>query len=252
MNNHTKKLLIIFTIITFCSIICLTPKIYYTHNVYAETLDCLDPNNATAPECTSARLRDFQDLAVKLLYFVWAAGIPIFTALAIFIGYQFMISGDNVQKQEELKKRGLYLVIGIVLFFAAHPIASVLMKLMINSPTDCYTNLDTPGFTFFFPNVCGYCAQDAVCSETKIDGSVQCFDEEKKSKYCCLAGEIIKGDKCCYALYAPDQLCSESNLKQIHLYVKENQCVQCTNIGNDTYMWKLINCPSEIKQRKCT
>lgn len=117
-------------------------------------VNCLDPANAANPECVSPRLKGLQQTVVNLIYLAWVAGIPIFTGLGALIGVQYMTSGADADAKAALQRRGLYWVISIIIYFASQPIAGAIMKFFIQTTSDCYLFLDTPGFTFFFSDVC--------------------------------------------------------------------------------------------------
>lgn len=118
-------------------------------------VDCFDDAFKNDPQCIPSRGRDLQGLVVNIVYYVWILGGTGFVLIGMYIGYQYMTSGSDSQKKGELAKRGSYFVISIILFFASQPIAAFMMNLFVTNSSDCYTSIkDTPGFTFFFADVC--------------------------------------------------------------------------------------------------
>lgn len=171
----------IFIIIIFVTIL-LTPLVFAHSQSFAQAnVNCLDEENAYAPECQTGDLRDLQGLVIRLIYFVWAAGIPLITGVVLLTGYQYMTSGDNSELQESLKQRGGFIVVGMLLFFASQPIAAGIMNFLItNKDSACYENLNTPGFTFFFPTVC-----NPQTGQLQKDGRVNPIRDNKGG--CCVA-----------------------------------------------------------------
>ncbi len=118
------------------------------------------------------RLRDLEPLLVQLIYMIWALGGLLFTVLLIFIGVQYMASGGDPQKKEELKKKGRNWLIGLVLFFVGYPIVATIYDVLevgVTNP-ECYQQVKTPGFHFFFPDVC----TDPQKASTKYDINASC------------------------------------------------------------------------------
>ncbi len=103
-----------------------------------------------------ARLRDLEPLLVQLIYVIWALGGIIFTAALMFIGFLYMTSAGDPQKQEALKKRATNWLFGLILFFAGYPLVLTAYNVLDigQSNPDCYKSVSTPGFHFFFPDVC--------------------------------------------------------------------------------------------------
>ena len=133
----------------------------------ADPVNCIE--NPEHLDCQPARLREVQDVIVRLIYIAWALGIPLFGISAAVVGYQYMFAGSSEQKQQELRKRVGYIIVGVIIFLATYPVANFMMGLFVTSQSDCYAHIDTPGFTFFFPNVCSgevygkCCTSDTDC-----------------------------------------------------------------------------------------
>lgn len=121
------------------------------------------------------RLRDLEPLLVQVVYIVWAFGGFIFTFLLMVIGFQYMISMGDQQKQQELKSRGKNWIIGLIVFFIGYPIIVTVYSVIGigETNTECYKDIKTPGFHFFFPEVC----TDPEASGSKYSvGSKTCSD----------------------------------------------------------------------------
>ncbi|MFQ5493459.1 MAG: hypothetical protein ACE5DX_04840, partial [Candidatus Dojkabacteria bacterium] len=99
-------------------------------------------------------IRELEFLAVRVLYAVWACGGIIFIMLLTYIGFIWMTSGGSDEKIAEAKKRAGQWVIGFLLFFLAQPLVATLMRGLIADDSECFTQLQDPGFTIFFTDVC--------------------------------------------------------------------------------------------------
>jgi len=173
-----KRLLVLFTVGFFF----LTFISFYSP-VKAQIADCsrefAEQTNGITQEaydeqCTPPKLKDLQVLGARIIYFVWIGG------LAIWIGYQAMTSGADSTKKEDLKKRGLYWFVGLIIFFASQPIAGTLIKTVVTTESSCYAEInETPAFRFFFSEVCGTCICQTVGGQEVVrgrDSSETCSD----------------------------------------------------------------------------
>jgi len=127
-------------------IICFSIIVGAT-DVFAQNLGSMDE---------PPRLRDLEPLLVQMVYLIWALGGIIFTILLMWIGFQYMTSAGDPQKKEELKKKGRNWLIGLVIFFVGYPIVATIYDVLGigSSNLDCYEQISTPGFHFFFPDIC--------------------------------------------------------------------------------------------------
>ena len=102
------------------------------------------------------RLANLEGLFVQLVYIIWGVSGLIFAVLLAFLGFQYMTSGGDAQKEEEIKKKGKNWLIGLVLVFLSYPIVLSIYKMIGigNANSECYKSISTPGFHFFFPTVC--------------------------------------------------------------------------------------------------
>ncbi len=171
-------------------------------NVYAQddekVVDCfIERKDAEDPEewdrqCVPKKGIEFQGLVVNLVYYVWVLGGTAFVLVGMYIGYEYMTSGSDSQKKATLQKRGTYYVISIILLFASHPIAAFMMKLFVTSSSDCYAEIkNTPGFTFFFEDVCsGNYDTATLCS---IDNESEC-EFDRGGSWCSLTSQCFPRD----------------------------------------------------------
>lgn len=119
-------------------------------------------------QCKPPNLVDFQPLVVRLIYFVWIGSGVVFIFGFMYIGYIYMTSAGDVQKQGDLRQKAVYLVGAIILLFASQPIATILMRTVVTSNNQCFQGIsDTPGFTFFFSEVCD---SDVALKDPVADG----------------------------------------------------------------------------------
>lgn len=142
------------------------------------------------------RLRSLEPILVQIVYMIWAFGGLIFTVLLMVIGFQYMISMGDPQKQEELKSRGKNWIIGLIIFFIGYPIILTVYNVIGIGDTnsECYEDIKTPGFHFFFPSIC----TDPEAGSTKYAIGSECgsgtdvsMDELASSRCCDTTNEII-------------------------------------------------------------
>lgn len=113
--------------------------------------DC--PVDSINPDCRPPTLQTFEFVLVRFIYIAWALGGFLWLAYFILIASTFFTSDSN--KIEEGKGRFNRWLIGIALFYLSRMIISSVMSTMIADSSNCYEQFDgTPGFTFFFPDVC--------------------------------------------------------------------------------------------------
>ncbi len=115
--------------------------------IYAQSLGTIDE---------PPRLFQLEGLLVQLIYVIWALSGLVFSALLGFLGFKHMISGGDQQKEEEVKKKGKNWLIGLILVFLSYPVVLTIYKVIGIGQTnsECYKDIQTPGFHFFFPTVC--------------------------------------------------------------------------------------------------
>lgn len=152
MKNTAVSLFIILACITFF-FNCVTfaspvsAQGGNTDFVQSCSPDRIDPN------CRPPTLQQFEFLVVKLIYSAWSLGGFLWLVYFINIARLYFTSDPN--KIEEAKQRFLRWVVGIALFYLSWAIVGNIMALMIADGTNCYEQFNgTPGFVFFFPEVC--------------------------------------------------------------------------------------------------
>ena len=100
-------------------------------------------------------LRVVQYWFVRILYILWAASGTIFTGIMIYLGFRYMTSGGDAAVLADVKKRAKNWFIGLALIFLSYPILGTIFRILpINKTTDCYKDLQLPGFQFFFATAC--------------------------------------------------------------------------------------------------
>jgi len=130
------------------------------------------------------RLRELEALGVQLVYFIWGVTGLIFTTLLIIIGVRYMLSAGDQQKQQALKDKGKNWLYGLILIFISYPIVLTFYNVTgIGGSSECYQDIKTPGFHFFFPKVC----TDPTAESTNALGNS------------CVTGQNLgSNQKCCY------------------------------------------------------
>jgi len=150
--------------------------------VSAQTL-----GTATEP----ARLRDLEPIVVQLIYVVWGLGSLLLTIILAYIGFLYMTSLGDGQKKEEAKERGGKWLISVLIFYLAYPVLLTIYNVAgVGESNDCYADISTPGFHFFFPDVC----TDPQAGSLKYDSMEDCtnFSPDELSllaqrRNCCLS-----------------------------------------------------------------
>ena len=135
------------------------------------------------------RLRDLQPMLVEMIYLIWALGGLFFTVLLMWIGFQYMTSAGDPQKKEELKKKGKNWLIGLIIFFLGYPIVSTIYDVIgIGSANpECYEQVDTPGFHFFFPDVCTDAMSGMYETGMSCNDGEYSVDTLISEGFCCLS-----------------------------------------------------------------
>lgn len=111
------------------------------------------PIGSISPGCKPPTLQQFEFLIARLIYAAWALGGLIWTAYFMLIAKMYFTSDQG--KIEEAKKRFGRWFLGIAFFYLSRPLIGSFMEVLIKDGTTCYQSFDgTPGFTFFFPDVC--------------------------------------------------------------------------------------------------
>ncbi|MBD3280561.1 hypothetical protein GF389_03495 [Candidatus Dojkabacteria bacterium] len=155
-------------------------------------------SNASAQFDTGAdpaRLRDVEPIVVQLIYVIWGVGTLALTVLLMKIGFEYMTSFGDAQKQQEVREKGSKWLISLLVFFLAYPIILTFYNIagIGGSDSNCYQDINTPGFRFFFPTVC----TDPQASSDKYGIGADCsnFTPQElgliNGSRCCLSGGVI-------------------------------------------------------------
>ncbi|HEC65759.1 MAG TPA: hypothetical protein ENI23_10715 [bacterium] len=190
LSNKILKLFIVLSVVGF--VVLAVGFLLLASDVSAQvitekydpaTADCeyapdFDPNSPG--DCTPPTFRQVEIWVINGLYLIWAFGGLIFLVGLIVIGFQWMTSGGDQQKLEELKKRATYWAISIPIFFGGVPVINTVMNFLpISESATCYESLSQPGFQLVFPNSCAY-----------YEGG--CFGDPLGHEYVCDNGNWIK------------------------------------------------------------
>jgi len=154
--------------------------------IFAQTLGTLDE---------PARLRDIEPVVVQMIYVVWGVGTLALTLILMKIGFDYMTSMGDAQKQQDVRARGSKWLISLLFFFLAYPMILTFYQVagIGGSSSSCYEDIKTPGFKFFFPTVC----TDPQASSDKYDIGADCsgFGQEEfntiGSSSCCRPSGLI-------------------------------------------------------------
>ncbi|MBN1332114.1 hypothetical protein JW978_04565 [Candidatus Dojkabacteria bacterium] len=150
-------------------------------SISAQTLGTLDE---------PARLRDIEPIVVQMIYVVWGVGTLGLTLILMKIGFDYMTSMGDAQKQQEIRAKGSKWLISVLIFYLAYPIILTFYQVtgIGEANEECYKDILTPGFHFFFADVC----TDPQAGSDKYDINADCVnytDEE-------LASLVGRGNCC--------------------------------------------------------
>lgn len=111
------------------------------------------PPNAVSEDCQPPTLQTLEFLVVRIIYAAWALGGFFWLGYFIFIATKYL-RGDPQQIEDAKKRFGIW-VVGIFVYYLSYVIVGQFMSLLIKDGSACYNQFDgTPGFTFFFAQVC--------------------------------------------------------------------------------------------------
>lgn len=114
--------------------------------------DC--PPGEISDNCNPPTLQQVEFIAVRLVYFIWGgAGLLFFFFLAR-AGFIYLYSGNDPGKIEEVRGMIVRWFLGLFLLFFSRPIVATVMSELVGESSACFANLQDPGFTFFFNDVC--------------------------------------------------------------------------------------------------
>lgn len=92
---------------------------------------------------------------IRILYALWGFSGIAFTFILMTIGAQYMFSFDNAVAVAEVIKRVQKFGVGLLLVFLSYPMLNTFFRILpINQDASCLSELEMPGFRFFFPEAC--------------------------------------------------------------------------------------------------
>lgn len=113
---------------------------------------------------TPPSLRIIEVWFVRILFAIWALSGIVFTFILISLGVQYMFSFGNPQAVERVIKKFQNFLLGFVLVFLSYPIMNTFFNILpINDDSQCFEQINMPGFQFFFPQACGGQTDLQVC-----------------------------------------------------------------------------------------
>ncbi len=99
-------------------------------------------------------LRVLEYWFLRILYAAWALSGIVFTLILVFLGFKYMTSQGDAGAIADVRKRAVNWMIGLALIFLSYPVLHTLFNVIGISKTDCYDQLNLPGFQFFFASAC--------------------------------------------------------------------------------------------------
>lgn len=101
-------------------------------------------------------LRVLEVWFVRILFAIWALSGIVFTFILISIGVEYMFSFGNEVAVGKVIKRFQNFLLGFVLVFLSYPLLNTFFNILpINDESQCFEQINMPGFQFFFPQACG-------------------------------------------------------------------------------------------------
>lgn len=106
---------------------------------------------------------------VRLLYIVWGISGVVFAFILIGLGFKYMTSfGNEVAVGDVIKGFQRWLV-GLALIFLSYPLLATFFALLPISNSTCYSDIEMPGFQFFFPEACQVSCVE-LCNDAYANG----------------------------------------------------------------------------------
>jgi hypothetical protein len=154
VSPETKAILEEYKGYIVCPIYEVRNGVYNTGNITAFTRADLVP----------PALQQFENMAVQLLYMIWALVFVYGMVRLTYLGFQFIYGGTSPERLGELRANVGLWFIGLIVIILAIPLLNYIYSLAGISTTSCYKledennelvyDLSIPGFTFFFNDVC--------------------------------------------------------------------------------------------------
>jgi hypothetical protein len=130
-------------------------------------------------------LRVIEVWFVRIIAVLWALSGLAFTGLLMWIGFKYMTSFNNQYVLGEVIKDFRKWLIGLALIFLSYPVLVTFFRLLPLSNSQCYQDIDLPGFQFFFPTVCQ--TRESYCGQRYLIDPPAPLNEEYSR---CITGEI--------------------------------------------------------------
>lgn len=91
---------------------------------------------------------------VRLIAVAWGVSGVAFTGLLIWIGFKYMTSFSNQYELGKVIEDFRKWMVGLALVFLSYPFLVTFFRVLPLSQTECYDDINVPGFQFFFPEAC--------------------------------------------------------------------------------------------------
>ncbi len=91
---------------------------------------------------------------VRIIYVIWAFSGLAFTAILMWLGFQYLTSFGNEVALADVVKKFRYWLIGIALVFLSYPALNTFFRILPINQTQCFADIQLPAFRFFFPTAC--------------------------------------------------------------------------------------------------
>lgn len=105
---------------------------------------------------------------VRLIYALWGVTGLVFTGLLIWIGFKYVTSFGNEIALGDVVKDFRKWMIGLALIFLSYPVLVTFFRILPISDSNCYQDINMPGFQFFFPT---------ACSMTEAERRERCLED---------------------------------------------------------------------------
>lgn len=129
------------------------------------------------------QLRVLEFWFVRIVYVAWAIAGVFFTFVLIAIGFQYMTSFGNEVALKDVVVKFRNWMIGLALVFLSYPVLNTFFNVLtIDRDQSCYSELQMPGFQFFFPQACGDVVDDYnSCRTSCLAGSEALTPQERET-----------------------------------------------------------------------
>lgn len=98
--------------------------------------------------------RQLQFWFIRVLYVIWAVAGIVFTLVLMGIGFQYLTSFGNEVALADVIKQFRKWMVGLALVILAYPMLNTFFNVVGLRESECFTDLQLPGFQFFFATAC--------------------------------------------------------------------------------------------------